>query len=76
MYQIDETTVQLLTDAIANADKLIAGAEIVSAGANDDGADVDILSDITGEFFKCERFITCCMCHVSKMPRIGPVYRK
>lgn len=68
MYQIDENTVKLLTDTIAIADKLIAGAEMVSASANDDSTNYGrrLLSDMNGEYFQCERFITCCVCHVSR----------
>lgn len=71
VYQIDEHTIRLLTDTITNADKLIAGAENIAATAtthtNGDALDVDILADINGEYFQCERFITCCICHVSNL---------
>lgn len=71
VYHIDETTVKLLTNTIANADKLIANAEIVSTNTMDDETTINngniscTLFDINGEYFQCERFITCCICHVS-----------
>lgn len=68
VYQIDENTIKLLTDTITIADNLIGGADVVAANTNDSGGS-DMLSDINGEYFQCERFITCCICHVSKMQK-------
>lgn len=71
VYQIDENTVKLLSDTIACADKLIAGAEFVASRASnamvhDNEFDRNMLCDMTNDgYFRCERFITCCICHVS-----------
>lgn len=63
--EIDEETINLLTDTIASAKKVRMRINLKHNDASSSPNESDFLEDLNDGIFKCKRHIVCCWCDSS-----------